>query len=280
MSAIVYRTMGRRDIDYVIDWAAKEGWNPGLNDAELFYNADPAGYFMAFDGDTPVGAISAVRYGQSFGFIGLFVVVPDLRGGLIGVKLGRMAIEFLNGRTIGLDGVMGKVKNYQSAGFELAYFNARYKARACALPPAPQVAALTVADARAMEYFDERFFPVPRPGFITAWAAQPGALCAGVSDGARLRAMGIARPCRSGYKIGPLAAETGEQADAVFRALVSAMPPGAEFFIDMPEPNPYALALVRKYKMEKVFATARMYKNGMPEMPLENIYGITSFELG
>ncbi|MDD4005235.1 MAG: hypothetical protein PHW69_08555 [Elusimicrobiaceae bacterium] len=280
MSKITYRRMTRGDLDYVIDWAAAEGWNPGMNDAELFYRVDPAGYFMAFDGDKPVGAISAVKYGEHFGFIGLFIVVPGLRGGFIGVRLGRLALEYLNGRIIGLDGVMNKIRNYKFAGFELAYFNARYKAAARPFEPAASIIPLAGAGDAEIARFDGRFFPAARPGFITGWANQPGVISFGMLENERLRAMGVARPCRNGYKIGPLVAEDPDLADAVFRALVSDMPEGAEYFLDMPEPNPYALALVRKYRMEKVFATARMYKNGTPTLPLENIYGITTFELG
>ena len=33
-------------VETVIDWAAAEGWNPGLGDAACFYAIDPNGFFM------------------------------------------------------------------------------------------------------------------------------------------------------------------------------------------------------------------------------------------
>ena len=35
-------TATRQDLDRIIDWAAAEGWNPGLHDADSFYAAAPS----------------------------------------------------------------------------------------------------------------------------------------------------------------------------------------------------------------------------------------------
>ena len=55
---------------------------------------------------------------------------------------------------------------------------------------------------------------------------------------------------------------------------------GTEYFLDIPEPNREALALARRYRLAPVFETARMYAGAEPELPLQRLYGITSFELG
>ncbi len=48
-------------MDFAIQLAAKEGWNPGLHDAECFYRTDPDGFFIGLlDENQPVGCISAV----------------------------------------------------------------------------------------------------------------------------------------------------------------------------------------------------------------------------
>lgn len=41
------RRMTRDELDTLIEWAAREGWNPGLDDAEAFWNADPDGFVAA-----------------------------------------------------------------------------------------------------------------------------------------------------------------------------------------------------------------------------------------
>ena len=74
------RTMARPEVDLAIEWAAQEGWNPGLHDADCFYAADPSGYFVGLMDDEPIACISAVSYGETFGFIGFYIVRPEFRG--------------------------------------------------------------------------------------------------------------------------------------------------------------------------------------------------------
>ena len=33
------RGMTRDELDTLVEWAAREGWNPGLDDAEVFWNS-------------------------------------------------------------------------------------------------------------------------------------------------------------------------------------------------------------------------------------------------
>ena len=56
--------------------------------------------------------------------------------------------------------------------------------------------------------------------------------------------------------------------------------PGAPVFLDTPGANPAALALAERHGMAPVFETARMYRNGAPEMRLDRCFGVTTFELG
>ncbi|NTV92659.1 MAG: GNAT family N-acetyltransferase, partial [Chlorobiaceae bacterium] len=53
------RRMTRQEIGTVVDWAAEEGWNPGLHDADCFHTADPEGFLIGLLGNEPVAAISA-----------------------------------------------------------------------------------------------------------------------------------------------------------------------------------------------------------------------------
>jgi hypothetical protein len=44
--------------------------------------------------------------------------------------------------------------------------------------------------------------------------------------------------------------------------------------------NKEAVKLTRQYKMTPVFETARMYTKQAPAIPLEKVFGVTTFELG
>jgi len=80
--------------------------------------------------------------------------------------------------------------------------------------------------------------------------------------------------------VGPLFADTPVLAERLLCALTAATPAGSTFYLDIPEPNTEACALVQRHGMERVFETARMYMGGAPQLPLQRLYGVTSFELG
>ncbi|MGZ4981767.1 MAG: GNAT family N-acetyltransferase, partial [Methylobacter sp.] len=71
------RTMTRQEINIAVDWATEEGWNPGLHDADCFYAADPSGFLVGLLDDEPIATISVVKYGDSFGFLGFYIVKPE-----------------------------------------------------------------------------------------------------------------------------------------------------------------------------------------------------------
>ena len=77
---LLIRALTRDEMSLAIEWAALEGWNPGLHDAACFHAADPDGFLVGELAGEPVGCISAVKYGSEFGFIGLYIVRPEFRG--------------------------------------------------------------------------------------------------------------------------------------------------------------------------------------------------------
>ncbi|MEO8509106.1 MAG: GNAT family N-acetyltransferase, partial [Betaproteobacteria bacterium] len=110
-------TMTRAEVDLAIDWAAHEGWNPGLDDAASFHAADPEGFLLGRLGNVPVATISVVRYGATSGFLGLYVVRSDHRGHGYGKRIWDVGLARLAGRNVGLDGVVAQQDNYRKSGF-------------------------------------------------------------------------------------------------------------------------------------------------------------------
>lgn len=280
---VTVRRMTRPEVDLAIGWAAREGWNPGRDDAESFYTADPNGFFIAELSGEPAGCLSAVAYDGRFAFAGFYMVRPDLRGRGIGGLLVREASAYLGGRTVGNDAVPAQQENYKKYGFLMAYRNVRYGGVAPALPaaaarPAGVVPLSEVPFAEICAY-DRGCFPAERPAFLARWIHPAGGAALGVLDNGRLAGYGVLRRCRQGCKIGPLFAADGAVAEALFTALRAAVP-GEECFLDIPEPNAAARALVQRQGMAPVFETARMYAGEPPALPLERIFGVTSFELG
>ena len=279
-SSLQIRTATRGDLDRMVAWAAREGWNPGLADADCFYTADPAGFLVGCIGDEPVACISVVTYGAAFAFLGFYIVKPEQRGRGRGFRLWQAGIARLGDRTVGLDGVIAQQENYKKSGFVLAHRNIRFGGVVDGEPPRDaRIAAIGAGRLDAVMAYDRAFFPAARDAFLRCWL-RPGArnAMALIADGT-VRGYGVIRPCRHGFKIGPLFADSDEGADLLFRALAAGAK-GAEIFLDCPEPNRSATALAARYGLSPVFETARMYRGPAPGLPLARIYGITTFELG
>jgi len=272
------RGMTEADLELALDWAAAEGWNPGLHDARCFYAADPQGFLLAeFDG-APVGCVSAVCYGLDFGFLGLYIVTPERRGQGFGLALWGAALDRLGDRVVGLDGVVAQQENYRRSGFRLAFRNIRQRGEGGGEAPAG-LADLSTVPAHEIARYDGSAFPAPREAFLRSWTSQPQAIALGAKDETGLKGYGVLRACRDGFKIGPLFADDEQTADRLLAGLLTRAP-GAPVFLDTPEANPAALALAARHAMTPVFETARMYRNGAPEMRLDRCFGVTTFELG
>lgn len=98
-------------------------------------------------------------------------------------------------------------------------------------------------------------------------------------SGDRLAGYGVVRPCTTGFKVGPLFADSKEIAEELFSELARHAGKN-NVFVDIPEPNQQAIDLARRNGMKKVFETARMYNKVVPNLPMSRIYGVTTLELG
>ena len=276
-----FRPISEAELAVPLQWAAQEGWNPGLADAGPFHAADPGGFLMAFVKAEPVGCISVVRYDASFGFLGLYIVRPEHRGRGYGMRLWQAGLAHLQGCTVGLDGVVAQQANYARSGFVYAYRNVRYSGvptGASGLTDL-RVTPMAADPLDAVVTYDRRFFPAPRAEFLRAWlGAGRRKAFAYVEDGG-LRGYCVVRSCRVGCKIGPLFADTTMAAEALFEIAVSHAGNGP-VTIDIPEPNAAAGELASQYGLFPIFETARMYKGPAPNLPLDRIYGVTTLELG
>ena len=280
MNGFTIRTMRPGEISLAIDWAAAEGWNPGSADASCFASVDAKGFLIGELDGAPAATVSCVNYDERFAFLGFYIVRADLRGKGYGLRIWDAAVAHAGARVIGLDGVTAQQENYRKSGFQFAYANMRYGGKV-ATPAVPHagVIALNEVPFAALEADDAIVFPARRPAFLRAWIDAPGhAGCALMCDG-KLAAWGLIRPCRIGFKIGPLVADDRASAEVVLSALIDKVG-GGEIFLDVPGINREAIALAQDFGLAPVFETARMYTGEIPPLRLARVFGVTTFELG
>lgn len=265
-----------------IDWAAAEGWNPGLDDLPAFFAADPGGFLMGFRQGEPVTSISVVRYGDAYGFLGFYICHPEHRGTGAGLATWEAGMAHLAGRTVGLDGVLAQQENYRTSGFEFAERNLRFSG-VPSLPAKPGIEVRGIGDGEwpAALAYDRAHVAADRTGFAKIWFGGTATRFAriAIADG-EIAGLGVIRACRTGTKIGPLFANGRDVAEALIVALAETQPEGTEIILDVPEPNGYGVTLAQALGLQPAFETARMYRGPAPTLPLDRIFGVTTFELG
>jgi hypothetical protein len=90
---------------------------------------------------------------------------------------------------------------------------------------------------------------------------------------------GVARPALTGYKLGPVFAKRADIAERLILSLMACIP-GEQVQLDVPEPNRSGSRLAEKFGLKEVFGCARLYHGQTPDLPIANIFGVTSFEFG
>ncbi|CAN7447955.1 GNAT family N-acetyltransferase [Rhizobium sp. LjRoot254] len=272
------RQLSLVEVAELLLWAKAEGWNPGLDDAEPFHAADPAGFLGCFVNGRMAAGISAVTSGPDFGFIGLYICHPDFRGQRLGKRVWDAGIAHLGDRTIGLDGVPAQQDNYRSMGFMPVYRTWRYSGRFKPNSINPNTGPIDAATLSLVEDFDRRYYPGARKAFLTRWLDERRIARGVIRDG-KLVGYGVLRKCHEGYKIGPLFSETEADASLIFIALC-AESNGEIVSIDVPEGVGGFIAYLADIAFEKGFETARMYRGEFPRIDMRGVFGVTTLELG
>lgn len=274
------RRMTRAELNIVISWAEAEGWNPGRDDADCFYNTDPQGFFVGVLNEEVIGAISAVAYDQFYGFIGFYLVKPEYRGRGYGYAIWQEAMAYMGDRQVGLDGLIVQQENYQKSGFHVAYRHIRYETMGGGeYPNYSGLIDLSEVSLAELEKYDRLVFPTERTKFLQNWLIPPDRFALAVISDNQLVGYGVIRPSYQGFRIGPLFANNRQIAEVLFNGLLAKVP-SEPVFIDVPDINSEAIALVTSKNMNTVFPAARMYTKDFPKLQLERIFGVTSLELG
>lgn len=268
----------------LVDWAKKEGWNPGPNDAEAFYTTDPDGFYGYFLAGELIGGGSIVSYGGAFGFMGFFIVKPEYRGTGLGKTLwyyrrDKLLSRLKPGAAIGMDGVVAMQTFYQKGGFAIAFKDERYERLGQAFETDPHISPITPEDYPRIREMDIECFGFDRWNFMQHWLAMPNLKTFKMVVNDRLLGFALMRKVDAGYKICPLFAEDFCVAEELYKACLNAAQ-NEPVYLDIPTTNLEAVCLIKKYDARYVFECARMYYGAAPALPINKIFGITSFELG
>ena len=268
----------------LISWANEEGWNPGINDAEVFWKTDPDGYYGYYYHKELIAGGSIVSYNKLFGFMGFFIVKPEYRSHGIGRKLWYQRRDTLisrlhKGATIGMDGVIAMQPFYNKGGFEIAFRDERHEKVGEKFEVDNNISPIEEKDFDSVLDYDKEYFGFPRPQFLIPWMQQANVKTFKYIYDTELKGFAIIRRANKGYKVCPLFADNAEIAEELYKACLNTVV-GEPLYLDIPMINQDAITLIKKYNTTYVFECARMYYGKPPDIEINKVFGITTFELG
>lgn len=284
LDEIKIQQISKKDLRTLVKWASNEGWNPGKNDAEVFWNTDPDGFYGFYYDAKLIAGGAIISYNKEYGFMGLFIVHKDFRNKGIGKKLWHLRRDLLINRlnanaSIGMDGVLDMQPFYSKGGFNIAFRDERYEFNSKTIPFSANVSLITKEDFEKIFEYDKFSFGCQRTVFLKNWLQMPECKAIKYTENDKILGYAVIRKAETGYKIGPLFGNNEIVAEELFKSCLG-IAPNNSVFLDIPTTNQNAVSLVKKYNGKYVFECARMYYGDTPKTDVNNIYGITSFELG
>ena len=279
-----FRLLDPDGLKTLVNWAAQEGWNPGPHDAEVFFATDPEGFYGYFDRDEMIAGGSIVSYQKAFGFMGFFIVKPEYRASGIGRKLWYQRRDTLlarlnPGAAIGMDGVLAMQPFYKKGGFEIAFRDERHEKTGTVFEINNHITPINDEDFEAVMVYDLQCFGFERPQFMKPWIKLPESYTFKFVENGEIKGFAVLRKATKGYKICPLFADDPTIATELYKACLNAVP-GEPVYLDIPVINQAAVELTKAFNTTYVFECARMYYGKPPEIAVDKIFGITTFELG
>jgi GNAT superfamily N-acetyltransferase len=272
---MILRTARRDELDWALHLAADEGWNPGLDDADAFWAADPQGFFVAEVAGRAVAFISVVNHSDDHAFLGLYLCEAAHRGKGIGLALWTHALRHAGGRSVTLDGVAAQQANYAKSGFVHIGATQRWEGEVAALRH-PAIRLAGAEDLPLLQALDTAANGHHRAAFLRAWTQPtPTRQTLVLADRS---GFATARRCRTGVKVGPVVAPDAATAFQLVQAAASHLP-GGPITLDLPEANRTLAGLLTKAGFQPGFTTARMVK-GLPPEPTAALQAIATMELG
>ncbi|XP_068754213.1 holothin acyltransferase-like [Montipora capricornis] len=274
---------------------AKEGWGPGLQDAECFMACDPTAGFVGELNGKPICCCTVAKYGDSYAFGGSHIASKEFRGKGYGKKIYDACLASVKHfPSIALTSDLKREEINKRNGFRSLFYGAFFvfnipTAIACfseTLKRSPtKIKRIEEVNMQALFMYDTTVFGFERHAFLSKWLCIAGshARVAIDSEGS-IVGYTVARPTfiKESYKIGPLFADSEAIAEkllkAVFEELLLEDVPPPVVCIDAPTEK--ATKLCERLQGKRSFELVYMVMNDLPDACFDKWFGYTTVQFG
>ena len=264
------------------------GWNQIPADWRRLLALSPEGCFLAELEGRPAGTVTTTRYGNRFAWIGMVLVLPEMRRRGIGTALLKHAIQYLEEAGVAcvrLDATPLGEKLYDTLGFQDEYRLERVQGVAQVSESEGNrrrsIRQMAEHDLGDIFSFDAVRFGADRSRLLEILWRQVADLCflsrgpCGAVDGYIM-----ARPGQNAFQIGPWVAAQTDIAEALFGRTLATLR-GENVFLDVLCENARPSRIVRRHGFSVQRPFVRMYRGTRrPPGRAEETFAICGVETG
>lgn len=261
------------------------GWNQTEDDWKLYLDTNPEGCFAAVYRCNVVGTVTTINYDNNVAWIGMMLVDPEFRRRGIATRLMQQAMECLSEcETIKLDATPAGKEVYDGLGFKDEYSLCRMT-----IDKVPSVKTadintnitqITNNDFAEIAKTDKAVFGADRMPVLQFIARNNPVTARKLIRNDTLTGYCLGRPGTNFYQVGPIVAETEQDAIDLVKEVLSTLA-GRAVVVDVPTDQCDFLEWLVSSGFMEERPFIRMYygSNAHPGLP-ENVYAISGPELG
>lgn len=249
-----------------LSFAAREGWRCHEWEFQFLLEHFPQGCFVARRDGRTAGFVTSVRYGAS-GWIGNLLVQEEHRGHGLGRSLMEQALAALDDArvaTIWLTASEAGRPLYEKLGFIAIDWIIRWRCTSGAMyRKLEQVYdQAAIEDTDRLGWGDRRSTIIGRIAELGTVLEEAGGFCMVQATG-------------DGFQLGPWGCRGEDAAEKLMHRVMAAAGPGP-VFLDVPESNGHAAAMLQARGFASCGMTVLMYRGAPPEYNARHIYALAS----
>lgn len=242
----------------------------------------PGSFWAGVLNDEIIASIAATPYSEKLGYLSFYLVKPEFRQKGYGLPLWNKALQQLESRNIILDAMPSQIGIYQQLGFKTQYSFCSYHYDSGVMKMPSQESLILIESGEILEkvlIYDQSFFPADRRKYMRYWLSQTNAVGFAWQEGNKIVGYGLIRKAQTGFRIGPLYANSVHIASVLLQALL-AQAKDDKVSISMPEDTRMTQKITSEFNLRSGTRLQRMYSKRPIDLPIEHILGITNFTFG
>lgn len=266
----------------VVEWQKTEQWELGIGDEYCYFEADPTGFYIGYQGERAVSAMSLVKLSKTYAHVGHFLVAKDMRNRGYGLKTWESVIQEKHAFCCGIDSVVEQKENYEKWGYVEAYKIFRLQGRILNSKnkDTPDISLITERNLADAIKFDEICVGYYRKKLLNHWFTGAGRWgWIYKQKGVTIALIG-ARLSTTGIRLGPVYSIDTPTFAFMLEHIARNILQGVQLTIDVPEFSLIERQMLKTFGFKELFYTYRMFRGNPPSEKRDRIKAVASLDIG